>query len=69
MVHPTYRKRKVGEVLIEATKNQARNFGYKRIYLLAFDPTIPDWYAKLGWQKIGIDQLVNHPVTVMGIDL
>jgi len=69
VVRPAYRQRKVGEALIESTKNHARHFGYKRIYLLAFDPTIPNWYAKLGWQKIGMDQLFNHPVTVMGIDL
>ena len=69
VVHPAYRKRKVGEMLIEAIKNQARYFGHEKIYLLAFDSTIPDWYAKLGWEKIGTDQLFNHPVTVMSIDL
>jgi N-acetylglutamate synthase-like GNAT family acetyltransferase len=69
VVHPAYRKRKVGEMLIEATKNQARHFGYEKIYLLAFDFTIPEWYARLGWQKIGMDQLFNHSVTVMSIDL
>ena len=69
VVHPAYRKRKVGEKLIDAIKNQARHFGYGRIYLLAFDPTIPDWYARLGWQKIGMDKLFNHSVTVMGIDI
>jgi N-acetylglutamate synthase-like GNAT family acetyltransferase len=69
VVHPAYRNQKVGERLIETIKNQARHFSYARIYLLAFDFTIPDWYTKLGWQKIGMDQLFDHPVTVMGIDL
>lgn len=65
VVHTDYRKRGVGEMLIQAIKNQASAFGYDKIYLLAFDLTIPDWYAKLGWQKIGMDSLFNHRVTVM----
>ncbi len=69
VVDPAYRKRKVGEALIEATKNQARIFGYEKIYLLAFDKTIPKWYAKLGWKVIGKDVLFSHPVTVMSCSL
>jgi N-acetylglutamate synthase-like GNAT family acetyltransferase len=69
VVHPAYRKCGVGEMLIEATKDQARYFGYEKIYLLAFDLTIPDWYEKLGWHKMGVDQLFDHPVTVMRTDL
>jgi hypothetical protein len=43
--------------------------GYNILYLLAFDPTIPSWYAKLGWESIGNDELFGHQVTVMSINL
>jgi len=69
VVHPKYRNRKVGENIIEAIRKQAKIFGFKNLYLLAFDSTIPDWYRKLGWQKIGMDQLFNHSVAVMSIEL
>jgi len=38
----------VGEALINIVKDQAKNLGYQILYLLAFDPTIPNWYARLG---------------------
>jgi N-acetylglutamate synthase-like GNAT family acetyltransferase len=69
VVHPKYRNRKIGEALIEAINNQAKVFGYEKIYLLAFDQTIPIWYARLGWKIIGKDILFSHPVTVMSYSL
>lgn len=69
VVDPAYRKQKIGEELIDATKKQASIFGYKMLYLLAFDKTIPSWYEKLGWESIGMDKLFNHPVTVMSIKI
>lgn len=69
IVDPAYRKQKIGEQLIDAIKQKAVDFGYHQLYLLAFDPTIPEWYASLGWAMIGNAQLFNHPVTVMKIKL
>ncbi len=69
IVHPKHRQRKVGEALIETTKDQARKLGFDRLYLLAFNLTIPKWYARLGWEKIGMDTLFLHPVTVMQIEI
>lgn len=69
VVSPTSRQAKVGEKLIEAIKEQAKLLGYKTLFLLAFDPTIPDWYARLGWAIIGYDELLGHRVTVMSITL
>ena len=69
VVHPKYRECKVGEVLINTVKNEAKKLGRQILYLLAFDPTIPDWYAKLGWAHIGYDELFGHRVTVMSINL
>lgn len=67
VVHPEYRGQKVGEALINIVKDQARNLGHQILYLLAFDPTIPDWYTSLGWKHIGEDELFGHRVSVMSI--
>ena len=69
VVNPLYRGKGVGVELIEAVKAEARRLGHNVLYLLAFDPTIPDWYASLGWQHIGYDELFGHRVTVMSIQL
>jgi GNAT superfamily N-acetyltransferase len=67
VVDPAYRNSGVGQMLIDAVKARANAFGYDTLYLLAFDPTIPNWYAKLGWKHIGYDELFGHRVTVMSI--
>jgi predicted N-acetyltransferase YhbS len=69
IVHPDYRRQGVGEKLIEITKHGAKIMGFRRLYLLAFDLNIPDWYEKLGWKYLDTDQLYQHPVTVMEIDI
>ena len=67
VVDPRYRGLGVGEKLIDAVKFQAIQWKYKTLYLLAYDKTIPRWYASLGWEVIGADELHGHPVTVMRI--
>ena len=67
VVHPKYRGCRVGEGLINTVKNKAKNLGHQALYLLAFDLTIHDWYARLGWQLIGDDELFGHRVDVMSI--
>jgi N-acetylglutamate synthase-like GNAT family acetyltransferase len=69
VVNPKYRRQQIGETLIHAVKDQAKNLGYQILYLLAFDPTIPDWYARLGWTLIGDDELFGHRVAVMNTTL
>lgn len=69
IVHPQYRKRKIGETLIQRIKEQAKVLGYEALYLLAFDPTIPNWYGSLGWQAIGKDELFGHPIALMKIKI
>jgi predicted N-acetyltransferase YhbS len=69
VVAPHFRGKQIGQILIEAVKNQAKILNYTELYLFAFDPTIPDWYAKLEWKTISNDQFLNHPVTVMQISL
>ena len=41
----------------------------KSAYLFAFDPTIPEYYGRLGWRTIGMDEFKSHPVTVMEVAL
>jgi N-acetylglutamate synthase-like GNAT family acetyltransferase len=69
VVDPTYQGQGMGEQLIEAIKKEAQTLNYDKLYLLAFDPTIPSWYLRLGWEKIGMDKLFGHPVTIMQINL
>lgn len=69
VVRPECRHEKVGESLIETIKTKAKLLKYETIFLLAFDPTIPNWYAKLGWQPAGYDELFGHRVAVMSIPL
>jgi N-acetylglutamate synthase-like GNAT family acetyltransferase len=69
IVHPDYREQGVGETLIDFAKWQAKHMGYRKLHLLALDPTLPNWYTKLGWKYVGMDKLYHHPVTVMAIDI
>lgn len=69
VVSPEYRGHKVGEALINAVKDQAKTLGHQILYLLAFDPTIPEWYARLGWAHIGDDELFGYSVAVMSISI
>lgn len=69
VVQPAQRGKQIGEALIETVKAQAKLLGYPVLYLLAFDFTIPRWYAKLGWESVGEDTLFGHKVTVMSVAL
>lgn len=69
VVDPNHRGKKIGEKLIDEIKLLARSSNHENLYLLAFDPTIPNWYAKLGWEHIGYDELLGHRVTVMKCNL
>ena len=42
--------------------------GFAKLYLLAFDPTLRQWYEKLGWKFLDYDLLLGHKVTVISID-
>jgi len=69
IVHPYFRRQRVGERLIDLTKERARAMGYEKLFLLALDPSIPNWYTRLGWLYIDTDKLYHHPVTVMEINV
>lgn len=69
VVDPAHRSQGVGEGLINRIKQEAVQLGFKQLHLFALDPHIPEWYQRLGWDKVGMDVYHIHPVTVMTIDL
>ena len=69
VVDPKYQKQGIGKMMVDVAVRQAKDRGFKKLYLFAFDPNIPEYYEHLGWKKIGIDEFQAHPVTVMEMNL
>lgn len=69
VVDPKYQKQGIGKMLVDAAVLKAQELGFEKLYLFAFDPTIPEYYERLGWKKIGMDEFKSHPVTVMEVEL
>ncbi len=69
VVDPKYQKQGIGRMLIDATLLKAKELGFYKLYLFSFDPTIPEYYERLGWRKIGMHEFKSYPVTVMEVDL
>jgi GNAT superfamily N-acetyltransferase len=69
VVAPKHQKQGIGKMLVDVTALKAKELGFKKLYLFAFDPTIPEYYEHLGWRKIGMDEFKSHSVTVMEVGL
>ncbi len=69
VVDPNYQKQGIGKMLLDVAVEKAKELGFEKLYLFAFDPTIPEYYQRLGWKKIGMDEFKSHPVTVMEVGL
>ena len=69
VVDPKYQKQGIGKMLVDVAVLKAKELGFKKLYLFAFDSTIPEYYKRLGWKKIGMDEFKSHPVTVMEVEL
>lgn len=69
VVDPKYQKQGIGKMLLDVTAKKAKELGFERLYLFAFDPTISAYYQRLGWKKIGMAEFKSHPVTLMEIGL
>src|SRR3990167_3112641 len=69
VVDSKYQKQGIGKMLVDVAAEKAKELGLEKLYLFAFDPTIPEYYQRLGWNKIGMDEFKNHPVTVMEVGL
>lgn len=69
VVDPRCQKQGIGKMLADATVKKAKELGFEKVYLFAFDPAIPEYYERLGWKKIGTDEFKSRPVTVMEMSL
>ena len=69
VIGPKYQKQGIGKMLIDVTLLKAKERGFEKLYLFAFDSTIPAYYERLGWKKIGMDEFKSHHVTVMEVEL
>jgi N-acetylglutamate synthase-like GNAT family acetyltransferase len=69
VIDPVYQRRGIAKILMEATKAKAKELGFEKLYLFAFDPTLPNYYTRHGWKTIGRDEFKTLPVTVMEIGL
>ena len=64
-----YQKQGIGKMLVDAAITKAKQLGFEKLYLFAFDLTIFQYYQSFGWKKISIDEFKSHPVTVMELVL
>jgi predicted N-acetyltransferase YhbS len=69
VVDPDYQGQGIAQKLMEAVKFKAQTLHFNKCFLFAFDPKIPDYYARHGWVKIGMDEFMGKPVTVMEVKL
>lgn len=65
VIDTAYQKQGIGEMLIRATKKKAYELGFSKLYLFTFDPNLPSYYSRFGFEKIGMDEFQEHEVTVM----
>ena len=69
VVDPKYQRQGIGKMLLDVTVEKAKELGFEKLYLFAFDPTIPEYYKRFGWMKIGTAEFKSHRVTLMEIGL
>lgn len=69
VVVPKHQKQGIGKMLVDVAALKAKEIGFEKLYLFAFDPTIPEYYERLGWRKISMDEFKSHTVTVMEVGL
>ena len=69
VVNPKYQKQGIGQMLVDVVVRQAKKSDFKKLYLFAFDPSVPEYYKRLGWSQICMDEFKSHPVPVMEVDL
>ena len=62
-VAPDYRRQGIGSDLAERVVEEAAKLGLPTLYLFTFDRE--DYYARLGWQRLGSESCHGHPVVVM----
>ena len=69
VVDPKYQKQGIGKMLLDVAIEKAKELGFEKVYLFTFDPSMPEYYQRFGWEKIGMDEFKSNPVTVMKVVL
>lgn len=69
VVDPKYQKQGIGTMLLNVAVKKAQELGFEKMYLFTFDPSIPHYYERLGWKKMGMDAFKSKPVTMMMLKL
>jgi GNAT superfamily N-acetyltransferase len=69
VVNPKYQKQGIGKMLVDVAVRQAKERDFKKLYLFAFDPSVPEYYERLGWSQICMDEFKSHSVTLMEVVL
>jgi len=66
-VEEAYRKRGIGKLLVQMTKEKAHKMGFHKLYLFTFEQEIADWYTRDGWKEEGKCIYKDHPAIIMEI--
>ncbi|MDR2682052.1 MAG: GNAT family N-acetyltransferase [Holosporaceae bacterium] len=69
LVIEKYRRQKIGETFINYAKQQAKNFGFEKMYLYTIDKTVHLWYERLGWKIIKEDVVGKFDIKIMETNL
>lgn len=69
VVDKKYQRQGIGKMLLDATVEKAKDLGFEKLYLFAFDPALQTYYQRFGWEKIGMAQFNSHSVTLMMISV
>lgn len=64
-----YQKQGIGKLLLDEALKKAKQLNFNKLYLFTFNPSIPSYYEKFGWKKIGTDEFNSHPITLMEVTL
>lgn len=62
-----YEERGIGGLLVEHAEAVARERGHDRLRLRTFTghPVLPDWYERLGYERVGREPVASRPYDVL----
>ncbi|CEK11199.1 GNAT family N-acetyltransferase [Legionella hackeliae] len=65
VVAKSYQGQRIGKMLIDSIITDAKKLGFSSIFLLTFDPTLPNYYKRLGWDEIEKNTYLGKAITIM----
>ena len=69
LVKSDHQHQGIGEHLHHWAIDYIHSLGYQKLYLLAFDEKIVEWYKNLGWATFKSVKSNKHSTTIMEIKL